>query len=32
MTLYAKLQTVKSKEDVKDSYIEALSLKSYTNG
>lgn len=32
MTLYAQLQTVKSEEDVKDAYIKALGLKSYTKG
>lgn len=32
MTLYAELQTAKSEEDVKDAYIKALGLKSYTKG
>lgn len=30
--LYEKLQQVKSEEDVKDAYIQALGLKSYTKG
>ena len=30
MTLYQKLQEATSKEDVKDGYIKALSLKSYS--
>lgn len=32
MSLYQKLQQVKSEEDVKDIYIKALGLKSYTKG
>lgn len=32
MTLYAELQNAKSEEDVKDAYIKALGLKSYTKG
>lgn len=32
MSLYTKLQSVKSEEDVKDVYINALGLKSYTKG
>lgn len=32
MTLYAELKTAKSEEDVKDAYIKALGLKSYTKG
>ncbi len=32
MTLYANLKTAKSEEDVKDIYIKALGLKSYTKG
>lgn len=32
MRLYAELQKVKSEEDVKDAYIKALGLKSYTKG
>ncbi len=32
MTLYEKLKTAKSEEDVKDIYIKALGLKSYTKG
>ena len=30
MTLYQKLQEVNSEEDVKDAYIKALGLKSYS--
>lgn len=32
MSLYAILQKAKSEEDVKDAYIKALGLKSYTKG
>ena len=32
MSLYAALQKVKSEEDVKDVYIKALGLKSFTKG
>lgn len=32
MTLYEKLKTARSEEDVKDAYIKALGLKSYTKG
>lgn len=32
MSLYTALQSVKSEEDVKDAYIKALGLKSYTKG
>ena len=32
MSLYQKLQQVKSEEDVKDIYIKALGLKAYTKG
>ncbi|MEG1354133.1 MAG: hypothetical protein RSC65_04225, partial [Malacoplasma sp.] len=32
MSLYEKLKKVKSEEDVKDVYIKALGLKSYTKG
>ena len=32
MSLYSDLQTVKSEEDVKDAYIKALNLKSFTKG
>ncbi len=32
MSLYSQLKTVKSEEDVKDAYIKALGLKSYTKG
>ena len=32
MTLYADLKQVRSEEDVKDAYIKALGLKSYTKG
>ncbi len=32
MSLYLALKTVKSEEDVKDAYIKALDLKSYTKG
>jgi hypothetical protein len=32
VSLYEKLKTVKSEEDVKDIYIKALGLKSYTKG
>ena len=32
MSLYATLQKAKSEEDVKDAYIKALGLKSYTKG
>lgn len=32
MSLYAQLQQAKSEEDVKDAYIKALGLKSYTKG
>lgn len=32
MTLYADLKKAKSEEDVKDIYIKALGLKSYTKG
>lgn len=32
MTLYEKLQTAKSEEDVKDIYIQALNLQSYKKG
>lgn len=32
MTLYAELQNAKTEEDVKDAYIKALGLKSYTKG
>ena len=32
MTLYTQLQSAKSEEDVKDAYIKALGLKSYTKG
>lgn len=32
MSLYSELQQVKSEEDVKDIYIKALGLKSYTKG
>ncbi|MBK1642124.1 hypothetical protein CKO12_09595 [Chromatium okenii] len=32
MTLYAELKNVRSEEDVKDAYIKALGLKSYTKG
>ncbi len=32
MSLYSKLQTAKSEEDVKDAYIKALGLKGYTKG
>lgn len=32
MTLYEKLKTCRSEEDVKDAYIKALGLKSFTKG
>ena len=32
MTLYSQLKSAKSEEDVKDAYIKALGLKSYTKG
>jgi hypothetical protein len=32
VSLYSKLQTAKSEEDVKDAYIKALGLKGYTKG
>ncbi len=32
MSLYSKLQSAKSEEDVKDAYIKALGLKAYTKG
>ena len=32
MRLYAELQKAKSEEDVKDAYIKALGLKSFTKG
>ena len=32
MSLYSKLQQTRSEEDVKDAYIQALNLKSYTKG
>jgi hypothetical protein len=32
MSLYEKLKTARSEEDVKDIYIKALGLKSYTKG
>ena len=32
MSLYTQLQQAKSEEDVKDAYIKALGLKSYTKG
>ena len=32
MSLYAALQKVQSEEDVKDAYIKALGLKSFTKG
>lgn len=32
MSLYSSLKTAKSEEDVKDAYIKALGLKSYTKG
>ncbi len=32
VSLYTKLQTAKSEEDVKDAYIKALGLKGYTKG
>ncbi len=31
-SLYEKLKTVRSEEDVKDIYIKALGMKSYTKG
>ena len=32
MSLYTQLQQVRSEEDVKDAYINALGLKGYTKG
>lgn len=32
MSLYTQLQQARSEEDVKDAYIKALGLKSYTKG
>lgn len=32
MNLYTQLRTVRSEEDVKDTYIKALGLKGYTKG
>ncbi|NOU00847.1 MAG: hypothetical protein HOO95_04635, partial [Gallionella sp.] len=32
MSLYTQLQAARSEEDVKDAYIKAIGLKSYTKG